>query len=41
MADLCAASGLMPRERIAVVQASGVLGVHTGPGALGLSGILK
>jgi DegV family protein with EDD domain len=41
MADQCAAAGLMPRERIYVVQASGVLGVHTGPGALGLSGILK
>jgi DegV family protein with EDD domain len=41
MADQCAAAGLMPRERIYVVQVSGVLGVHTGPGALGLSGILK
>ena len=41
MAGLCAAAGLMPRERIAVVQASGVLGVHTGPGALGLAGILN
>ncbi|HEU5098557.1 MAG TPA: DegV family protein [Roseiflexaceae bacterium] len=41
MADLCAAAGLMPREQIGVVQASGVLGVHTGPGALGLAGILK
>jgi DegV family protein with EDD domain len=41
MADLCAAAGLMPREQIAVVQASGVLGVHTGPGALGLAAILK
>jgi DegV family protein with EDD domain len=41
MAGLCAAAGLMPRERIVVVQASGVLGVHTGPGALGLSGILS
>jgi DegV family protein with EDD domain len=41
LADQCAAAGLMPRERIYVVQASGVLGVHTGPGALGLSGLLK
>jgi DegV family protein with EDD domain len=41
MASLCAAAGLMPREQIHVVQASGVLGVHTGPGALGLAGILK
>jgi DegV family protein with EDD domain len=41
LADQCAAAGLMARERIYVVQASGVLGVHTGPGALGLSGLLK
>jgi len=41
MADLCAAVGLMPRAQIYVVQATGVLGVHTGPGALGLAGILK
>ncbi len=41
MADLCAAEGLMPRAQIYVVQATGVLGVHTGPGALGLSGILR
>jgi DegV family protein with EDD domain len=41
MAGLCAAAGLMPREQINIVQASGVLGVHTGPGALGLSGILR
>jgi DegV family protein with EDD domain len=41
MADLCAAIGLMPRAQIGVVQATGVLGVHTGPGALGLAGILK
>jgi fatty acid-binding protein DegV len=41
MADLCAAAGLMPRAQIMIVQATGVLGVHTGPGALGLSGILR
>jgi DegV family protein with EDD domain len=41
MADLCAAMGLMPRAQILIVQATGVLGVHTGPGALGLSGILR
>jgi DegV family protein with EDD domain len=41
MADLCAAVGLMPRAQILIAQATGVLGVHTGPGALGLAGILK
>jgi len=41
MADLCAAVGLIPRAQILSVQATGVLGVHTGPGALGLAGILK
>jgi DegV family protein with EDD domain len=41
MADLCASAGLMPRAQIMTVQATGVLGVHTGPGALGLAGILK
>jgi DegV family protein with EDD domain len=41
LADLCAAAGLMPREKIFVVQAGGVLGTHVGPGALGLAGLLK
>jgi DegV family protein with EDD domain len=41
MADLCAAVGMMPRADILIVQATGVLGVHTGPGALGLAGILN
>ncbi len=41
LADLCAAAGLLPRERIYVVQAGGVLGTHVGPGALGLGGLLK
>jgi DegV family protein with EDD domain len=41
MADLCDAAGLMPRAQIMIVQATGVLGVHTGPGALGLAGILR
>jgi DegV family protein with EDD domain len=41
LADLCAAVGLMPRERILVVQAGGVLGTHVGPGAIGIGGILK
>jgi DegV family protein with EDD domain len=41
MADLCAAVGIMPRAQMLIVQATGVLGVHTGPGALGLAGILK
>jgi DegV family protein with EDD domain len=41
MADLCASAGLLPRAQILTVQATGVLGVHTGPGALGLAGILK
>jgi fatty acid-binding protein DegV len=41
LADLCAAAGLMPRERIYVVQAGGVLGAHVGPGAIGIGGLLK
>jgi DegV family protein with EDD domain len=41
MADLCAAVGIMPRGQMLIVQATGVLGVHTGPGALGLAGILR
>jgi DegV family protein with EDD domain len=41
LADLCAAVGLMPRQRILVVQAGGVLGTHVGPGAIGIGGILK
>jgi DegV family protein with EDD domain len=41
LADLCAAAGMLPRERICVVQAGGVLGTHVGPGAIGLAGILK
>jgi DegV family protein with EDD domain len=41
LADQCADAGLMARDRILVVQASAALGVHTGPGALGIGGILK
>lgn len=41
LAGLCAAAGIMPRERIYVVQAGGVLGTHVGPGAIGIGGILK
>jgi DegV family protein with EDD domain len=41
LADLCAAAGLLERDRIRVVQASAVLGAHVGPGALGLAGLLK
>lgn len=41
LADACAATGLMPRERILVTQATGSLGVHVGPGAIGLAGILE
>jgi len=41
VADLCAAAGLMPRERIYVAQAGGVLGTHVGPGAIGIGGLLK
>jgi DegV family protein with EDD domain len=40
LADQAAAAGLMPRERIRVVQASAVLGVHAGPGAIGIAGLL-
>jgi DegV family protein with EDD domain len=40
LADLCAGAGLMPRERIDVVQAGAALGVHVGPGALGLAGLV-
>jgi DegV family protein with EDD domain len=41
LADLCAASGLMERERILVAQAGAVLGTHVGPGALAVAGMLK
>lgn len=41
LADRCAEAGLMPRERIRVVQASVVLGAHIGPGAIGLAGLLQ
>jgi DegV family protein with EDD domain len=41
LADLCAAAGLMARDRIRVVQAGVVLGTHVGPGALALTGLLK
>jgi DegV family protein with EDD domain len=41
LADLCAAAGMLPRERIYVVQAGGVLGTHVGPGAVGIGGLLK
>jgi DegV family protein with EDD domain len=41
LADLCAAAGLMARERIRIVQAGAVLGAHIGPGALALTGMLK
>jgi DegV family protein with EDD domain len=41
LADLCAAAGLLDRDRIRVVQAGAVLGTHVGPGALALTGMLK
>jgi DegV family protein with EDD domain len=41
VADMCAAAGMLPRERIHVVQAGGVLGTHVGPGAIGIGGLLK
>jgi DegV family protein with EDD domain len=41
LADLCASAGLLERDRIRVAQASVVLGIHVGPGALGLAGMLK
>jgi DegV family protein with EDD domain len=41
VADLCAAAGMLPRERIYVAQAGGVLGTHVGPGAIGIGGLLK
>ena len=41
LADLCAASGLMERERIRVVQAGAALGTHVGPGALAVTGLLR
>jgi DegV family protein with EDD domain len=41
LAGLCAAGGLMARERILVAQAGAVLGTHVGPGALALGGMLK
>lgn len=41
LADLCAEGGLLARDRIRVVQASATLGTHVGPGALGITGLLK
>jgi len=41
LADLCADQGLMARERIRVVQAGAALGTHVGPGALGITGLLR
>ncbi|KPV52440.1 fatty acid-binding protein DegV, partial [Kouleothrix aurantiaca] len=41
LADQLAAAGLMPRERILIQQAGGVLGAHAGPGAVGIGGLLK
>lgn len=41
LADMTAAAGLLSREQIQVVQAGAALGCHTGPGALGLAGLLK
>lgn len=41
LADMCAERGLMARERIRVAQAGAALGTHVGPGALGLTGLLK
>jgi DegV family protein with EDD domain len=41
LADLCATAGLRARDQIRVVQASAVLGSHVGPGALGVTGMLK
>jgi DegV family protein with EDD domain len=41
LAGLCAAVGLMARDRIRIVQAGAVLGTHVGPGALALAGMLK
>lgn len=41
LADLCAANDLMARERIRVAQAGATLGTHVGPGALGITGMLK
>lgn len=40
LADLSAAAGLMPRDRIRVEQAGAALGTHVGPGALGIAGVL-
>ncbi len=39
LAGMCAAAGLMPRERIRVVQVSAALGTHAGPNAVGLAGL--
>lgn len=41
MADLCAESGLLPRERIRVGQTGAVIGAHVGPGAVGLTGMVR
>jgi DegV family protein with EDD domain len=41
LADLCAAAGLMPRDRIRVVQVGVVLGTHAGPNGLALAILYK
>lgn len=41
LADMVVQAGLMPRDRIHITQAGPALGTHAGPGALGISGLLK
>ncbi|MEM8535337.1 MAG: DegV family protein [Chloroflexota bacterium] len=41
LADMCAASGLIARERIRPVQVGAVIGTHVGPGSLGIMGMIK
>lgn len=41
LADACAAAGLLERDRIRTVQIGAVLGTHMGPGALGITGLLR
>lgn len=41
LAGLCAEAGLMARDRILVTQVNAGLGTHAGPGAIGISGLLR
>lgn len=41
MAHRLAEAGLLPRERIRVIQMGGVIGTHIGPGGVGITGVRR